>query len=183
MSQPRRTAAEIVDAIAASAHRLFVAHGPAAVSLRHIAGDAQVNLGQIHRYVGSKDEVVALVLDRHGDAATVAVGRTAGLDDLLDLVASSPSTSSARLFAGILLDDLDAIRLKREFPVVDALNAALVEEAPDVDPATTAALLQSLVLGWEIFAPYLLAAAGASPPADERVLLRAALQALVDRPT
>lgn len=70
---PRRSGAEIVEAIAAGAHRLFVERGPAAVSLRDIATDAGVNLGLIHRHVGGKDDVVALVLVRHGAAATKAL--------------------------------------------------------------------------------------------------------------
>lgn len=179
----RRSGATIVDAIAAAAHRLFVERGPAAVSLREIAAAAEVNLGLIHRYVGGKDDVVALVLDRHGEAATRALAPVVDLEGLLDLIASG-ARPSARLFAGILLDDVDAVRLKREFPVAVALTDAL-RAAPagfGADAATTAALLQSLVLGWEIFGPFLLAAAGADRAADDpeaRVALRAALQAMV----
>ena len=177
----RRTAAEIVDAIARAAHRLFVTNGPAAVSLRDIAAEAEVNLGLIHRYVGSKDDVIALVLDRHGDASQAALDRSTGLDAILELLAASPSTSSGRLFAGILLDDVDALRLKREFPIAASLTQALGDEVPGSDPGVTAALLQSLVLGWEVFSPYLLGAAGADRPADERAVLRDALDKLVGR--
>ena len=176
----RRTAADIVDAVAAAAHALFLAHGPAAVSLRDVATESGVNLGLIHRYVGSKDDVVALVLDRHGAAASAVLADVVGLDDLLDVLAS-PGHRSGRLFAGILLDDIDAVRLKRDFPVTTALVAALEAEAPWTDAPTTAALLQSLVLGWEIFSPYLLGAAAAGASADEPAVLRRTLQAIVDR--
>lgn len=168
-------------AVADAAHRLFVDRGPAAVSLRDIAAEAGVNLGLIHRYVGGKTDVVALVLDRHGAVSSAALERADGLGAILDLLAASPDTSSGRLFAGILLDDIDALSLKREFPVAEALTAALAEEARGRDPAVTAALVQSLALGWEVFSPYLLGAAGADRPADERAVLREALQALVDR--
>src|SRR5688500_11297880 len=117
----RRTGEEIIDAVAEGAHRLFVERGPAAVSLRDISAEAGVNLGLIHRYVGGKDDVVALVLDRHGAASTKTLERTNGLGALLDMLAASPETSSGRLFAGILLDDIDALSLKREFPVAEAL--------------------------------------------------------------
>jgi AcrR family transcriptional regulator len=177
---PRRTAADIVDAVGTAAHGLFLERGPAAVSLRDVAAAAGVNLGLIHRYVGSKDDLVALVLDRHGAAASAALAHVSGLDDLLDLLAAAHH-SSGRLFAGILLDDIDAVRLKREFPVTAALVAALEAEAPWTEPSETAALLQSLVLGWEVFSPYLLGAAGAGAPADERSVLRSTLQVIVDR--
>lgn len=176
----RRTAAEIVDAVGVAAHRLFLARGPAAVSLRDIAAEAGVNLGLIHRYVGSKDDVVALVLDRHGVAAATALRGVSRLDDLLDLAVSTRHTSG-RLFAGILLDDIDAVRRKRDFPVTAALVAALELEAPWTDAPATAALLQSLVLGWEVFSPYLLGAAGVDADADDRTALRGALAAIVDR--
>lgn len=178
-TRARRTAEEIVAAVAESARQLFVERGPAAVSLRDVAAAAEVNLGLIHRYVGSKDDVVALVLDRHGEAASAALARTRGLDALLDLLAASPPTASGRLFAGILLADIDALQLKREFPVAGALTAALDEEGPSGDPAVTAALLQSLVLGWEIFSPFLLGAAGVRDAPDERAVLRRALHALL----
>ena len=177
---PRRTAADIVEAVGVAAHELFLERGPAAVSLRDVAAAADVNLGLIHRYVGSKDDVVALVLDRHGAAASAALEGARSLAELLDLLASAHH-SSGRLFAGILLDDIDAVRLKRDFPVADSLVAALEAEAPWADAVATAALLQSLVLGWEVFSPYLLGAARAGRPPDERSLLRSALQAIVDQ--
>lgn len=177
---PRRTAAEIVAAVGEAAHRLFLERGPAAVSLRDVAAGAGVNLGLIHRYVGSKDDLVALVLDRHGASASAALQEASGLDELLDLLASAHH-SSGRLFAGILLDDIDAVRLKRDFPVTAALVRALEIEAPWTDAAATASVLQSLVLGWEVFSPYLLGAAGVDRPRDESELLRTALRAIVDR--
>jgi len=178
--EPRRTAGDIVEAIVIAAHTLFLARGPAAVSLRDIAAAAGVNLGLIHRYVGSKDDVVALVLDRHGAAAAAALADVRSLDEILDLLASAHH-ASGRLFAGILLDDIDALRLKRDVPVATALVAALEAEAPWADAPRTAALLQSLVLGWEVFSPFLLGAAGADGAGDEVAQLRSALQAVVDR--
>jgi TetR/AcrR family transcriptional regulator, repressor for neighboring sulfatase len=176
----RRTADEIVDAIGAAAHRLFMARGPAAVSLRDVAAEADVNLGLIHRYVGSKDEVVALVLDRHGMRAAAALDGKTTLVELLDWLAAGHRHRSGRLFAGIILDDIDALSLKREFPIAKALVAALERDAPWCDPVSTAALLQSLVLGWEVFSSYLIGATGARSVRDPETLLREALQAIVD---
>lgn len=179
-TEARRTRAEIVDAIGEAARQLLVARGPAAVTLREIAAAADVNLGLIHRYVGSKDDVIALVLDRHGTTARAVLASAEDLDDLLDLLASSPHlTDTGRLFAGLVLDGVDALRLKREFPIAEALTAALAEKHPEADPALTAALLQALVLGWELFSPFLLGAAGAEQSEDNGSLLRAALETLV----
>lgn len=50
-------------------------------------------LGLIHRYVGSKDDVIALVLDRHDTPARAVLASAQDLDDLLDparLLAAPP---------------------------------------------------------------------------------------------
>ena len=61
----RRTADDIVTAVTEAAHELFTERSPAAVSLRQVAERAGVNLGLIHRYVGSKQDLVEAVLALH----------------------------------------------------------------------------------------------------------------------
>lgn len=143
----RRTAEEIVDAIEHAARALFIQRTPAAVSLREIAANAGVNLGQIHRYVGSKDDVVRLVLRRHTDRMQQLVDSAEGsAQDLFTAAAqfSVRSPESGPLFAGLLLDGLDVRDLKREFPVFERLEELGVGK-------TQAAVALSAILGWEIF--------------------------------
>ena len=45
-----------------AAAELFAARGPDGVSLREIAAHAGLNYGLIHQYVGSKDELLRLVI-------------------------------------------------------------------------------------------------------------------------
>lgn len=157
---PKRTAAQIVDAIAEAAHTLLLERSPSAVSIREIAATADVNLGLIHRYVGSKDDVIALVLQRHTERAK-ATALELSEDQLMaaiaDAVARRPATG--RLMAGMILDGLDVTELKDEFPLLERM----AEDDPGLDPALTYAL----ALGWEVFGPSLLAAMSAEPEADE----------------
>src|SRR4051794_9985810 len=53
----------IVSAVVEAATALFAQRGPAAVSLRQVAGAANVTLSQIHRHVGNKESLIAAVLD------------------------------------------------------------------------------------------------------------------------
>lgn len=174
----RRTAAEIVDAVAAAGDRLLRERSPSAVSMRDIAAEADVNLGLIHRYVGSKDDVITLVLRRHTIAARAAVADATDTATLLDLVAATivDQPRTGPLMAGLILDGIDVAALKREFPLLDEL----AREGSEVG----AAIAYALALGWEVFGPSLLEAtrgesAGAGPTRDELVAaLRAALGAV-----
>src|SRR5207248_8155711 len=53
---------EVVAAVIEAATALFAERGPAAVSLREVAQAADVNLGLIHRHIGSKADLLAAVL-------------------------------------------------------------------------------------------------------------------------
>ena len=157
----KRTAAQIVGAVADAAHDLFVARSPSAVSMRDIAAASQVNLGMIHRYIGSKQDVIALVLARHTEQARLAAAAAADDDELLAIVADAvvnrPGTG--RLIAGMILDGVDVKERKGEFP--------LLERLAESDTELTAAFTYALALGWEVFGPSLSAALGVSAESAE----------------
>lgn len=158
---PKRTAAQIVDAVADAAHDLLVERSPSAVSLREIAAAAQVNLGLIHRYVGSKDDVIALVLARHTQRArsTTELSTDELTHQVADVIVNRPATG--RLIAGMVLDGVDVAALKDEFPLLKQLATS--------GDATNAAITYALALGWEVFGPSLLSAIDANPAPNELV--------------
>ncbi|MFN3256441.1 MAG: TetR/AcrR family transcriptional regulator [Ilumatobacter sp.] len=153
----RRTAQQIIEAVADGAAELFAERSPSAVSVREIAAAADVNLGLIHRYVGSKDDVIALVLTRHTERARAAIASAADTGQALDMVAETVVNNPAtgRLVAGLILDGVDVAAVKGEFPMLELL-------ANDHDPVD-AAITYALALGWEVFGPSLLNAVDASP--------------------
>jgi len=157
----KRTAGQIVDAVADAGYALFVERSPSAVSLREIAAAANVNLGLIHRYVGSKDDVIALVLARHSRRAEALIGLSDRdlMHHVADAVVNHPSTG--RLVAGMILDGVDVTAVKGDFPLLGQL-------AKNRD-ATGAALTYALALGWEVFGPSLMGALDAAADPDELV--------------
>ena len=148
----KRTGPQIVDSVAVAAHELFVERSPSGVSMRDIAAASDVNLGLIHRYVGSKQDVIALVLTRHTSRARLAASAATTDDELLalvgDAVVNRPETG--RLVAGMILDGVDVNELKGDFPLLERLAAN--------DSELPAAFTYALALGWEVFGPSLLAA-------------------------
>lgn len=158
----KRTGAQIVDAVADAAHDLFVERSPSAVSIREIAEAAGVNLGLVHRYVGSKDDIIALVLRRHTERVRTTISALdvdSTLDEIAEVVVTRPATG--RLMAGLLLDGIDVATVKDEFPLLDRLGAN--------SGGLNAAITYALALGWEVFGPALLEASDASPTDTDTV--------------
>ena len=60
--------AEIIDAVIASAAKLFAENEPGSVPLRTIAREAGVNYGLLHRHFGTKVDLVQATVRRYSDA-------------------------------------------------------------------------------------------------------------------
>ena len=137
----------VVAAVIDAAATLFAERGPAAVSLREVAAAANVNLGLIHRYVGSKDDLLAAALTlRPGPEAFPG-----GPEVVVEALLVSPDADVhryIRLFVQAALDGYDVIRLQRGMPILASVAGALRERLPDVDADMRAALMGSMIFGW-----------------------------------
>lgn len=149
---------EIIDAVLDAGERLFAASGPADVSLRAIAREADVNYGLVHRHFGTKDEVFDQLLQRYADrwAAQLATGTDyiAALDRLFGR--GLQTGAYLRLLAWTLLSD--RTKTTAEVPGRHALLDRLVEleHAPSRgDPMVTTAAALSLAFGWRFFNPFI----------------------------
>lgn len=157
---------EIVEALLAAADRLFSQTGPADVSLRGIAREANVNHGMVHRHFGTRDDLVERLLERG------AVRWTATAEQADDFLASlAPIMSDAaeaeasagtwlRLLAWSLLsgkNERSSEVQRRYSKSLDLLPAMLHDDDPQDAAITTAAAL-ALVFGWRFFHPYIRAA-------------------------
>jgi TetR/AcrR family transcriptional regulator, repressor for neighboring sulfatase len=153
---------EVVEALLDAANRLFAAKGPADVSLRAIAREANVNHGMVHRHFGTRDDLVDRLLERmaanwtafaqSADDFTAAVEPMLGQDDS----AESSAGAWLRLLAWSLLTEAPAASgaVQRRYATLDLLPAMLTDREPDDAAATTAAAL-ALVYGWRFFHPYI----------------------------
>jgi AcrR family transcriptional regulator len=165
-------------AVVSAAGELFAERGPATSSIREIAARAGVNHGLVYRHFGSKEALVAGVLDHLSDELARLTERGA-----------SPSTLERaaerhwRVLARAILDGYPVGRLQQRFPFV----AGLVDQARIHHPDETAARLAAahavaLELGWRLFEPFLRSAAGLDrlPEEELRGATRAVTRSLID---
>ncbi|OBF29282.1 TetR family transcriptional regulator [Mycobacterium sp. ACS1612] len=159
--------AEVVAAVLESAADLFAERGPAATSVRDIAARSRVNHGLIHRHFGTKDRLVAAVLDHLGEH----------LAGLLAAEADGASIGAAvdrqlRVIARTSLDGYAVGELQKRFPTMEVLLDSVRARQPgDLDARLAAAHTVALQLGWVLFDDFLRASTGLEN-LDDRVFAR-----------
>jgi AcrR family transcriptional regulator len=154
-------------ALIESASLLFADRGPARVSVREVAADAGVNHGLVHHYFGSKDGLLRAVLD---DLAAHVADEVSAWDGNDGGFATGESTSRhARISAYLLLDAQDPAAVQTEFPAIGALVRELRRRGmAEQEARARAAQVSALVLGWQLFEPFVAKAAGLSPASRGR---------------
>jgi len=158
---------EVVAAVLESAADLFAERGPGATSIRDIAARSNVNHGLIHRHFGSKDGLVAAVLDHLGQH----------LAGLLAANADGSAVGGAvdrqlRVIARTSLDGYSIAELQSRFPTMEVLLDSLRgRHASEVDAQLAAAHTIALQLGWCLFGDFLRASTGLDD-LDDRTFAR-----------
>lgn len=155
------------EALLEAAARLFAERGPASVSTREIAAEANVNNGLIHRHFGTKDELLRQTMERLASEIAEAAdsnGDPASLLRFLD--ATRVRSGYWRLLARCLLDGQQMDDLQTEFPTMGRI-VALVKDLQEKgtiirspESNVLAAVLTATALGWLIYEPFLVRAAG-----------------------
>src|ERR1700759_3447457 len=108
--------AEVVAAVLESAADLFADRGPAATSIRDIAARSKVNHGLIHRHFGSKDVLVAAVLDHLGQHLAALLAQGADGSTIGKAV-----DRQLRALARTSLDGYSIGELQQRFPTMEVL--------------------------------------------------------------
>ncbi len=167
MATRRIPRAEACEAILDAAMHLFATRPPHSVSVREIAAAAGVNHALVHRYFGSKEALLGAVLQH---ATRQGAGVVADARDAREAVSAvfrlrSRAEPYTPALARALLDGADPRALQDEFPIIARL-VELVRAQHDVDDPLGArvavAAVAALLLGWQLFEPFLLAATGIS---------------------
>lgn len=149
---------EVVDAVLDAAERLFAQSGPAAVSLRDIAAEADVTYSLINRHFGTKDALVDRLLRRYAERWTARTGSTPEWADALgELLGPVPEPGGyLRLLAwSLLATDDDAAAAHRRHALLDRLPDVRPAATSDDDAPIETAVALSLVFGWRFFGPFL----------------------------
>jgi AcrR family transcriptional regulator len=190
----------------AAATELFAERGPDGVSLREIAAHAGLNYGLIHQYVGSKDDLLRLVIARSTSTTAARFAQAAGVGEALELLqgpVGADRPAYPRLLAWSILQGRDPKELAGPAPALPKLIAMLPrqgladgvdgaqstdeggtdEGSPDIDlaadPRLRAAAIAALTLGWSLFGTYVSQAAGLDDVAPAEA--HAAVQSLARR--
>jgi AcrR family transcriptional regulator len=189
-----------VASLVAAATELFAARGPDGVSLREIAAHAGLNYGLIHQYVGSKDELLRLVIAHSTSTTAARFAQASGVGEALELLQGPVGVDRPpypRLLAWAILQGRDPRELAGPAPALPQLIAMLPEKAAadrpagdpsgddlsaddlSADPRLRAAAIAALTLGWSLFGTFVSHAAGLDDVAPAEA--HAAVQSLARR--
>ena len=183
MGSPRGDSAVTRQVILAAARRLFAAHGVDGVSVRKIAAEAGVNHALVHRYFGTKDEMVAAILLAEGDAMS-AMGRPdadagTSLDALRHVLlhALNDGRTSLLLMLRAEIDGLAPEHMLEGAPlrplaILRAWLAAHVPEENGVDVEALTMVIGAAALGLASCTPMLADGVGAPRDGEEELQRR-----------
>jgi AcrR family transcriptional regulator len=189
MGSPRGDSTVTRQVILAAARKLFAAHGVDGVSVREIAAEAGVNHALVHRYFGTKDEMVAAILLAEGERMS-QMGRPeadaeVSLQALRQILlhALGEGRTSLLLMLRAEIDGLAPERMLEGAPLrpLALLRAWLGERAPqssEADVEALAMVLGAAMMGLASCTPMLAHGVGVQG-ADEDELLRRCVDVLV----
>lgn len=158
---------EVVAAVLTSAADMFAERGLAATSIRDIAARSRVNHGLIHRHFGSKDGLVAAVLEYLAAHLAELLARNADGKEIADAV-----DRQLRVLAYASLDGYPVGELQSRFPTMGVLLDAVRPAHPtELSARLAAAHTIALQLGWCLFGDFLRASTGLEDM-DQRTFVR-----------
>ena len=159
-AQPRASREQRTATMLDAAAQLFAERGPRNMSVRDIAASAGVSHALVHRYLGTKEEILAAVLVRSDNrvratAEGVHSFRDAGLAMLREDRRTQPS--QLRIVANAAMAGVSLERLAIDFPTARQLVELAEEEyaasqqetlGRGIPPRLLVAGLFALVIGW-----------------------------------
>ena len=175
---PRRGRDDVTEAMLRAAEELFARHGFEDVSVRQIAAKAGVSHALVHRYLGTKREILEAVLARHEKrmvegAAGVTTLREAALAMLRENRQYPVPTVS--IIARAVMDGLP-YGLVEGATCADALIELARRQAeadvprvghPNIDPRILVAGIVALTIGWFTVEDWLVQAVGLDQVVDK----------------
>jgi AcrR family transcriptional regulator len=155
-----------MDAVLDAAAELLVEVGPHAATVRAIAERAGVNHALVHRYFGTKEDLVRAVLVREADRFESLL--VEGMTPDLTLGRLYHELAGRRIFvrflARTILDGLRPERLHQDRRLLQRMVEVVAEgerlRGGGLDPRMLLAGMSAMALGWCLFDEYLVAGMG-----------------------
>jgi len=155
----------VIAAILDSAAEMFAERGPAAASIRDIAARARVNHGLLFRHFGTKEQLVAAVLNHQAAQLVQLMDANAPLTEV-----ATAGTRQLRVLTRALLDGYPVAELQTSFPAAERLLDEIRPQYDNEDAARLAtAHAIALLLGWQLFEPFLRTAIGLQDLSKEQL--------------
>lgn len=177
MPTPRGSAERTKAAILKAARELFAERGVYAVTVREVAAAAGVNHALVHRYFGTKKEMIAEIMRREIDSSAQAIASEASkphdsvalIRELIgDYLSERQTTLQLMMRAEgleperMLEGDVRLLTVPRDW-VAGQQPQAPASDRPPPDPALLSALVGAALIGFANAAPLVMTAAGLSP--------------------
>lgn len=159
-----------MNALVRAGAELFAERGLSAVSVRDVATRARVNHGLVHHYFGNKEDLLREVVRRLSEE--LAAQSAIRFDELFDAAGRS---RLFRIQARLILDGHDTKQYASGHILFDRVLRIAVQAKEagflkaDLDPKLAASMGVALHLGWLVFEPHLMDAAGYKKRDRERV--------------
>lgn len=171
---------QIVAAVLDAAGDLFAKTPVDQVTTRMLASHAKVNLGLIHRHLGTKEEVLHALMERYATTFRNEVAQASDPVASFQLLLNDPVQGAfVRTLAFVMLSgaDLDVV-MSRAGAIKEMVKLAKAQPAAqdrarrsndgeEVKIESKIVVGWSLILGWLLFKPFLLRAAGAPAGASD----------------
>lgn len=165
-NEPPRGREAAKTAILNAAEQLLAVKSPNKISIREIAEIAGVKHPIIHRYFGTKDELVTAVHTRAMERASREVASIGSVEGMASVFIETARRNKVRqtTIARALLDGTPPEKIQTEFPVIRRILQLLRERkkekgfTSDVSPEAMTLFLTSAALGWLIHERFLLLA-------------------------
>jgi AcrR family transcriptional regulator len=174
--RPRRSREDVSHALIDAAAALFAERPSGRVTVRDIATRADVNPTFVHRYFGSKDNLMRAAMERaqRHVAATV--------EEMPDVVEGAAAVVHATLQEREFIATLARATLDGVFNGLPATSPAMAElverfrselesgaRSGRHDPRVIVACLSSATMGYGLFGPYIRHGTGLDTESDDRV--------------
>ena len=165
--------AQVEERALVAAQRLFAERGLHGTTVRDIASETGVSHALIHRYLGSKEDILVAVIKRNATpvlerARSAATAREAALRMFHELRTASPDY--LKLLARVIMEDLPFEAAGHDFPALRQLVEITERQAasdPDKarelpEPRVLVAAAVALAIGWTVSEDWLVRGTGLS---------------------
>jgi len=164
-----------------SAQELFAKHGPAAVTVRQVAQHAGVSHALVHKYVGSKDDLIRAVLERVDVRRTAAAKESASLRDAYERLLPTVITQRdhSMMLVRSAMEGTEYVSMAERIKTTSAMVALARKTAAsgasplppprDIDPRVLVSAVTAMILGWASVEDWVWPTAGIDPAEKDEV--------------